>query len=543
MGLFENFPYTNFHEINLDQIIKIMRQMQDEWQQVENDWDSMQDFINNYFDNLDVSEEVLQALQTMAGDGELNTIIDPVIVAETASWLAEHITPTSPAVDNTLSVAGAAADAKATGDAVADLKEDLYRVWSVADGASYSVIDNKFVNGRGYSYSVIGYSELNSFTSRSDRASAFIIDASIGSIISFDPMICAINYYIVGYNDYHTYYYTPDVWDASGKIVTKIDTTQKYKSKLSMVLVVKKTDGSTISSEDLVTISNCITVKNNNNVTPLETVDVLLFAGQSNIAGRGITNASHTEQAPNVPYGTALEYKAITDPTALYPLRNNFGVNENKTGYIDDGNMKTGSLVPSFANSYYPISDNHIPIVCVSASQGGTSISDWVNNKIIDAVQRFTDCVTYLNSIGVNIRHKYVIWCQGETDGDNGTSKANYLAGFNSVMSAFKSAGIEKCLLIRIGNCNVSGAYTRYSDMIEWQTEIAQTDNFVVMISCDFAGMRERNMMKDEFHYYQDGYNECGMYAGVNAGIYALTGKEQTMYDSEYDNLYYSHKN
>lgn len=128
MGLFQNFPYTNFHEINLDQIIKIMRDMQDEWESTKNDWNSLQEFVNNYFDNLDVSEEVLQALQTMAGNGELSTIIDPVIVNQTSTWLASHITPTTPAVDNTLSIAGAAADAKATGDAVADLEEDLLHI-------------------------------------------------------------------------------------------------------------------------------------------------------------------------------------------------------------------------------------------------------------------------------------------------------------------------------------------------------------------------------------------------------------------------------
>ena len=126
MGIFQQFPYSNFHEFNLDQIIKIMREMQDEWNATKTEWASYKEFIDNYFDNLDVSEEVLAALRTMADTGELNTIIDPTIVSETIAWLSEHITqPTTPAIDTSLSIAGAAADAKATGDAISDLQTEL----------------------------------------------------------------------------------------------------------------------------------------------------------------------------------------------------------------------------------------------------------------------------------------------------------------------------------------------------------------------------------------------------------------------------------
>jgi hypothetical protein len=119
MGIFQQFPYSNFHEMNLDQIIKIMREMQDEWEATKAEWASYKDFIDNYFENLDVSQEVLEALQAMAASGELNQIIDPVIVNETTTWLAAHITqPTTPALDTSLAVAGAAADAKAAGDAI-----------------------------------------------------------------------------------------------------------------------------------------------------------------------------------------------------------------------------------------------------------------------------------------------------------------------------------------------------------------------------------------------------------------------------------------
>lgn len=119
MGIFQQFPYANFHEMNLDEIIKIMRQMQDEWAATKAEWASYKDFIDHYFENLDVSAEVLRAMRIFADDGTLNEIMDPTIATETAAWLADHITqPTTPAIDTSLSVAGAAADAEATGIAI-----------------------------------------------------------------------------------------------------------------------------------------------------------------------------------------------------------------------------------------------------------------------------------------------------------------------------------------------------------------------------------------------------------------------------------------
>lgn len=123
MGIFRQFPYSNFHDMNMDELIKIMRQMQDEWAATKTEWDSYKDFIDNYFDTLDVSAEVLAALREMAADGELNTIMDPVIIEETVNWLNTHVTPTTPVVDKSLLISGAAADAKVTGDKIRALND------------------------------------------------------------------------------------------------------------------------------------------------------------------------------------------------------------------------------------------------------------------------------------------------------------------------------------------------------------------------------------------------------------------------------------
>ena len=112
MGIFQHFPYTNFHEMNLDEVIRILLDMQSEWNDTKEEWASYKDFIDNYFENLDLTEEVYKVMLRMAANGDLADIIDPVII----DWLIDNITPTKPLVDGSLRIPGAAADAKATGD-------------------------------------------------------------------------------------------------------------------------------------------------------------------------------------------------------------------------------------------------------------------------------------------------------------------------------------------------------------------------------------------------------------------------------------------
>lgn len=50
--------------------------------------------------------------------------------------------------------------------------------------------------------------------------------------------------------------------------------------------------------------------------------------------------------------------------------------------------------------------------------------------------------------------------------------------------------------------------------------------------------MAERNLMTDEFHYYQETYNEVGEEAGKNMAYYVNNGVEPSFYDSEFDTQY-----
>lgn len=122
--MFHQYPYTDAHELNLDWFLNEFKDLVADWEQfktdltadwddVKNDWITLRTWVENYFQNLDVYQEISDKLDAMLLNGDL----DAPIATAAGDWLTAHLaTPSTPPIDTTLSVASAAADAKTVGD-------------------------------------------------------------------------------------------------------------------------------------------------------------------------------------------------------------------------------------------------------------------------------------------------------------------------------------------------------------------------------------------------------------------------------------------
>lgn len=262
-------------------------------------------------------------------------------------------------------------------------------------------------------------------------------------------------------------------------------------------------------------------------VPPAIKVDVVLFIGQSNMAGRGDSSAATVVQE-----GHAYEFRAISDPTKLYPLTEPFGINENNPNSGVSEDKKTGSLVSAFCESYFGAT--HTPIIAVSCSKGGEKISffDTHTAAYDDAVSRVRaakDWLTDENQTDFELRNTYAVWLQGESDADAGTPAETYTATLDRILKGFKrDIDAEQTFIIPIGgyNDNEYAVKTKYNTIRTAQIMFAENSVEATVVSTRLFDLYPYGYMKDKFHYTQAGYEIVGKDAGANAGYFAINGKK-----------------
>lgn len=79
MSWLDNYPFSNFHELNLDWVLTTLRDMYEQWEATKTEWASYKEFIDNYFKNLDVQNEIDNKINALVEDGTMGRLLLDVI--------------------------------------------------------------------------------------------------------------------------------------------------------------------------------------------------------------------------------------------------------------------------------------------------------------------------------------------------------------------------------------------------------------------------------------------------------------------------------
>lgn len=260
-------------------------------------------------------------------------------------------------------------------------------------------------------------------------------------------------------------------------------------------------------------------------------VDLIMFMGQSNMSGCG----GDAAYAPVVRDGAGYEYRAISDPTKLYPVSEPFGINENNiNGIIEKPGGKKGSLVSAFVNKYYE--ETNTSVIAVSASVGETDMDKWLQSSMqLDALSRYMMAKQWLESNNYTVRHKYIVWLQGESDGLKRISSDGYKTKMDDFIRPFFIEGVEKLFFITPGRTIDDNQI--YSSVIKAQLEMSAQSSYYGLATSVLCGV-STEYMYDIYHYNQHVLNMVGEEAAKSVAYYTNTGHEMVTYNYRYNEIF-----
>lgn len=304
----------------------------------------------------------------------------------------------------------------------------------------------------------------------------------------------------------------------------------------------------------------------NNNITVDEnTVDIILFAGQSNMCGRAkLTDKENLGIVYDVKIEDAFTYNSNAERVKITePITAN--------GTSDYG------LVPSFLNAYHETTGRKV-CACFQ-SVGGVMLNKFLPYTYdADGNQTYTPTSYYKSMVskigkaksnlekdGYEIGNIYLVWLQGESDAyyygyENKYANSievnltefedqvdYYYENFSNLLGSLKEdTELDKAFIIRIGHRNTANDMTN-ACIIEAQNRLGKENDDCILVSTILAGAKVYtrpgestavNLMRDSSHYLLEMYNYAGIEAGINAGIYVNSGHCSKPILYEYNNDY-----
>ncbi len=276
--------------------------------------------------------------------------------------------------------------------------------------------------------------------------------------------------------------------------------------------IIAKKAGTTKITHITGNVKNIYTVKVN------DEVDLIVFAGQSNMCGSG----GNAYEAPTPKYGTAYEFDLATGSKKTLLMKEPFGEGTNRTSGV--GTMgyqkKSGTLVSAFCINYYK--QTKVPVVGLSCAWGGSSTNTWLSRGLLNkTVKNVKTAKKQLKKNKVKVRHIYMVWYQGESDAMNQTSPSTYISRMKKIYKKMKTVGVEKVFVIRIGH------YTNYPErnytIMGAQDKLCAKNKNFIMVSKSASKFIKNSgaYYSDVIHINQKGLNKIGYEAGKAAGKYA----------------------
>ncbi len=116
------------------------------------------------------------------------------------------------------------------------------------------------------------------------------------------------------------------------------------------------------------------------------------------------------------------------------------------------------------------------------------------------------------------LRRICFVWCQGESDGDIGTTEGEYEQRLEELKRGLTDEGVSAFFLISIGE-KTGKTPNDYKNIRSAQEHFCMVNGKCTLVS-SFYGLS--GYMKDEYHYTQECYNMVGTEAGEKSGLVLL---------------------